>query len=339
MAPGFGLEIPKLAAECLEPFRPQASNSSAFTLAHNLLLTGIGAPDDWEQSNRDPVNFMLRTVKRTAAGFDQRVIDGVAHTNVVFGTYPSALGWRRPEEDQKPDRVYVAVEATHISVVYLRETFELLAKADPRLPATFYWMLLESLSRWILCYDESAVESYYEYRMESYEEAKASGEGEEGLEKPQTIEDAKGPWLAPQFKPWPARHVSNVIASAPQCPRVQEILKAAARLLNLSRKRKRSRPDWKALDECFPGGCYTIPFSIIAFHEQDLICEAFQFDEQDWLNGGEEPSPAFFSILDPDDGNSIKAAFDDLKHFLSMMEALGQLSALLPGADLLEVQT
>jgi hypothetical protein len=40
---------------------------------------------------------MLHTVERTAAAFDQRVIDGVAHTNVVFGTYPSASGWREPE--------------------------------------------------------------------------------------------------------------------------------------------------------------------------------------------------------------------------------------------------
>jgi hypothetical protein len=59
---------------------------------------------------------------------------------------------------------------------------------------------------------------------------------------------------------------------------------------------------------------------------------------KDWLNSGEEPSPAFFSALDPNDVNSVKTAFEDLRHFLSVMEALGQLFALLPGADLLEVE-
>jgi hypothetical protein len=338
MAPGAALEIPRLAAECLDPFRPQAVYSGAFTLVRNLLLAGIGAPDDWEQSNGDPVTFMLHTVERTTVGFDQRAIDGVAHTNIVFGTYPSTSGWREPE-GQSPNRVFVAVEATHISIAYLRQTFEVLAKADPRLPATFYRMLLDGVSQWILCYDESAVESYYEYRLESYEEAKASGEEEEGLEKPQTIDDAKGPWLSKKFKPWPTRHISNVVPSIPKCPKAREILNAAAQLLMLSRKRERMRPDWKVWDECFPNGSYTIPFSIIAFHDQDLVCEAFQFDEQDWLNSGEDASPAFFSILDPSDINSITTAFDDLKHFLSMMEALGRLFALLPGVDVLEVES
>lgn len=337
MAPGAGLEIPRLAAGCLDPFRPQGSYAGAFTLARNLLIAGIGEPDDWERSNRDPVNFMLHTVKREGAACDQRAIDGVAHTNIVFGTYPSASGWREPE-GQNPSRVFVAVEATHISIVYLRETLELLAKAGPRLPATFYRMLLDGVRQWILCYDESVSESYYEYRLESYEEAEASGEDEEGLERPQTIEDAKGSWLSAKFKPLPMRHISNVIASISQGSKAHRIMEAATKLVRLSRKRKRRRPDWKAWEECFPSGSYTIPFSIIAFHEQDLVCEAFQFDEQDWLNSGEEPSPAFFSILDPNDIHSIHTAFADLRHFLSMMEALGRLFALLPGADLLEVE-
>ena len=115
--------------------------------------------------------------------------------------------------------MFLAVEATHISIVYLRPTLELLGKAHPRLPATFYRMLLEGVSSWILCYDESACEAFYEWRMESYVEAKESGE--EGLEKPQSIANAKGPWLAKRFKPLPSpqdrgchRVVENGVAGA-----------------------------------------------------------------------------------------------------------------------------
>jgi hypothetical protein len=153
---------------------------------------------------------MLRTVKRAAAGFDRRAIDAVAHTNITLGTDPSPSSWREPEEN--PGRVCLAVEATHISIVYLRKTLELLGKVDTRLPATFYQTLREAVSKWILYYDESAAQSYFEYRMEDHEEAKASGEHEEGLEKPQTLEDAKGPWLAEQCKPWPARSLPAVIS-------------------------------------------------------------------------------------------------------------------------------
>ena len=124
----------------------------------------------------------------------------------------------------------------------------------------------------------------------------------------------------------------------PAGSKARRILDAATALLELSRKRKRTRPDWKTWEECFPEGSYTIPFTVLAFHEQDLVCEAFQSDEESWLNSGEESSPAFFSIVDPNDLNSIRTAFDDLNHFFAVMEALGKLFALLPGADLLEVE-
>jgi hypothetical protein len=70
MAPGPVLEIPRLAPACLDPFRPSASNSGAFTLARNLLLAGIDSPDDWQESNSDPVKFMLRTLTNEAARFN-----------------------------------------------------------------------------------------------------------------------------------------------------------------------------------------------------------------------------------------------------------------------------
>jgi hypothetical protein len=337
MPPGKGLEIPRLSLQCLDPFRPQAKYGGAFALAGNLLRAGIGRLEDWERCGSDPVCFMLHTIERTAAAFDRRVIDGVAHTNIVFGTYPSVSGWHEPE-GENPSRVFVAVEATHISIVYLRETLELLAKPDPRLPATFYRMLLGGLSPWLLCYDESDAERYYEYRLECYEDAKASGESEDGLEKPQCLEDTKGAWLSSRFRPWPARRIPGVISSISRNSRPRKILEGAADLLALSRRRERQRPDWNVWEDCFPNGSYTLPFSIIAFHQQDLVCQAFQSDEEDWMNSGDEPSPAFFAVLDPNDLDSIRVAFEDLKHVLSMLEALGRLFALLPGADLLEVE-
>jgi hypothetical protein len=190
MAHGPALNVPRLARGALEPFQPRQTYSGAFGLARNLLLSGIGKPDDWGQANGDPVNFMPRTVERTAGGFNRKAIDGVAQVDVLFGTSPYISSWHE-KEYESPDRVFLAVEATHISIIYLWPTLELLGKVHPRLPATFYRLLQEGLSSWILCYDESAAEAFYEWRMESYQEAQESGE--EGLEKPQDIGPAKGP--------------------------------------------------------------------------------------------------------------------------------------------------
>jgi hypothetical protein len=91
-------------------------------------------------------------------------------------------------------------------------------------------------------------------------------------------------------------------------------------------------------DEYYPNGSFSVPFTILAFHEQDLVCQAFQSDEEDWMNGGEQQSPAFATAFDPKDRESISAGFDEFRHFLRMMEALGELLVLLPGCDVLEEQ-
>jgi hypothetical protein len=335
MAPGPALPVPRLAAGCLEPFQPSNTYSGALGLARNLLLSGVGQPGDWARSKGDPVAFMLQTLQRTAAAFNRKAIDAVAHTDILFGTSPYISGWHE-KEYENADRVFLAVEATHISVVYLRPTLELLAKSHPRLPATFYRMLLEGVSSWILSYDESACEAFYEWRMDSYLEAKESGE--EGLEKPQSIANAKGPWLARRVKPLPPPKIKAAIASLRSGSRARRILEAARRLQTLAKARERKRPDCEVWDEYFPDGSLSVPFTILAFHEQDLVCQAFQSDEEDWMNGGEQQSPAFVTAFSPGDRDSITAGFEDLRHFLRMMEALGDLLALLPGCDVLQEQ-
>src|SRR5690349_7746515 len=54
MAPGPALTVPRLAVEALEPFQPRHTYSGALVLARNLLLAGIGQPDDWELTKGDP---------------------------------------------------------------------------------------------------------------------------------------------------------------------------------------------------------------------------------------------------------------------------------------------
>ena len=335
MASGPALTVPRLAVGCLEPFQPSNIYPGAFDLARNLLEAAIGQPDDWERSKRDPVAFMLRTVERIGAAFNRKAIDAVAHTDILFGTSPYISSWQEKEYED-PSRVFLAVEATQISIIYLRSTLELLGKTNPRLPATFYRMLLEGISSWILCYDESACEAFYEWRMESYLEAKERGE--EGLEKPQTIRSAKGPWLAKRFKPLPFHEIGAAIESLKRGAPARRILEAACRLLTLSNARKRQRPYCDMWDEYYPNGSFAVPFTILAFHEQDLVCQAFQSDEEDWMNGGEQQSPAFATAFSPDDRESIVNGFEELRHFLRMMEALGDLLALLPGCDVLEEQ-
>jgi hypothetical protein len=74
MASGPALPVPRLAVGCLEPFLPSNTHSGAFELARNLLLAGVGQPEDWERSKGDPVAFMLQTRERVAAAVNRKAI-------------------------------------------------------------------------------------------------------------------------------------------------------------------------------------------------------------------------------------------------------------------------
>ena len=104
MASGPALSVPRLAVGCLEPFLPSHAYSGAFGLARNLLLAGVGQPEDWERSKSDPVAFMLQTVERIASAFNRKAIDAIAHTDILFGTSPYISSWREKEHED-PDRV------------------------------------------------------------------------------------------------------------------------------------------------------------------------------------------------------------------------------------------
>jgi hypothetical protein len=69
-----------------------------------------------------------------------------------------------------------------------------------------------------------------------------------------------------------------------------------------------------------------------------MVCQAFQSDEEDWMNGGEQQSLAFAVAFNPADPDAIAAGFDEFRHFLRLLEVLGELLALLPGCDVLEEQ-
>ena len=332
MALASGMEIPELPPDCLEPFQPSGADAQSLVLARTLLETGIGSPEDWLESSRSAIRFMTKTIERVAKRFDYRPIDALAHTVVTLGTNPVSSSWREPEQDT--NRVFVTAEATHISVVYLRPTLDLLGKVHERLPATFYRLLMSGVSERILCYDETEAARYFEYRMEEYAELET--EGETGLEKPKAVPEAKGPWLAPGLKPFSRRETLEIAAALRSGSRARRIMDAALELESISRQAKPYRPDWRLVEEyASSGDIYTLPFTILAFHEQDIVCQAFESDEEGWMQGG-EPCPAFFALMRPDDPESVKQAFGHLKDFLSTLEALGRLLALLPDCDLLE---
>src|ERR1039457_6000114 len=117
MASGPALSVPRLAVGCLEPFLPSHTYSGALGLARNLLLAGVGQPEDWERSKGNPVAFMLQTVERIPSAFNRKAIDAVAHTDILFGTGPYISSWREKEYED-PDRKSTRLNSSHLVISY-----------------------------------------------------------------------------------------------------------------------------------------------------------------------------------------------------------------------------
>lgn len=103
MAPGAALAIPRLSRGCLDPFCP-ADERKSFLLARTLLQAGIGNAQDWQDSHRDALQFVARTIERAAERFDRRATDPVAHIHASLGTKTVSSGWGDQEEEYNVPR-------------------------------------------------------------------------------------------------------------------------------------------------------------------------------------------------------------------------------------------
>jgi hypothetical protein len=127
---------------------------------------------------------------------------------------------------------------------------------------------MSGVSGRIHCYDEQEAARYLEYRLEDYEELAAAGE--EGLEKPQSLEETQSPRLSKGVKAFALPKFPEIIQALRRGSSAHRIMEAAAKLLVLSRRRKPHRPDWRVLEEYVSQSWYTLPFTILAFHENDI---------------------------------------------------------------------
>jgi len=129
MASGPALPVPRLAVGCLEPFLP----SNTYSGRLNWCATCC-----WLESDDPRIGSGRRRSGRVHApncGAHCRRLQpqgdrcGCPHRHPIRDQ-PYISGWHEKEYGD-PGRVFLAVEATQISIVYLRPTLELLGRRIP----------------------------------------------------------------------------------------------------------------------------------------------------------------------------------------------------------------
>ena len=151
MATGDQLSIPRLEGVPLD-YLYSTGDSALIALARTLVELDLAVPEDWESAHRDAGAYVLRTIERWIAAHGGAAIRGRFD---LYVTLSSDLDECSGENEENPDgtQLYLTVDPDHCGFVVLGPTLELLEKAHPRLPATFYRLFSHALTHWVRIYD------------------------------------------------------------------------------------------------------------------------------------------------------------------------------------------
>jgi hypothetical protein len=156
MAQGAGLLLPRLAG--IPPIhRVVADDRLAVILAKSLLELDIAVPGDWKRAECDPTSFVRVTLERWIKAHGGSAIR--RRFLLVAAISDTPCEWTERDET-RPNQLFLTVEPSEATCGCMNfgPTLELLEKAHPRLPATFFNLFIGALDRFIRVYDHRDAE-------------------------------------------------------------------------------------------------------------------------------------------------------------------------------------
>jgi hypothetical protein len=164
MAAPCGVGLPSLVSVPTEQ-RFSADDREAIALAEILVKSDIAVSEDWERSDRDPMKYLLLTLRRWIRDNGGEAVDRRFDLDLTLSDRLVDYSDQRGPEGT----LYLIVDPDSAAFVLLSPTIELLERAHPRLPATFYSRFAGALNRWVRVYDYQDAEERVEMLREWYE--------------------------------------------------------------------------------------------------------------------------------------------------------------------------
>src|SRR5439155_1383410 len=165
MAQGGGLSLPRLT-NVPTTQRMIAGDQLAMSLAESLVKLDIALPEDWNKAEHDPTSYIRITLERWIEAHGGAAIRRRFLLAAAISTVPCE--WAEQDESQS-HQLFLTVEPTEASCgcVVFGPTLDMLERVDPRLPATFFHLLVGALNCWTRTYDyrdaEERVETLREW--------------------------------------------------------------------------------------------------------------------------------------------------------------------------------
>jgi len=315
MGQASGVVLPKLDGVPVE-YRLSAEDPRAIKLAQTLTAVGLAEPAAWEDAKRSPAGYVQATLKRwlTLHGAEQ-VQQNFALNATISGSPDIYSG-----EEGRPELLYLMVDPESAGYMILGPALEMLEHVHPRLPSSFYHLLVGGVQRWMRVYD-------YRDALERVEILREWAEGE-GDQEQYEFPDVEG-YVPPamKVKPLSMKHVQRIAASInDQLSR--QLLQAGLDLNKVSRRLRRPEVS-EETREAFMDSNPPLPALLVSFKRHDAMSACFDDESQAFLEAS--PEPNLIVEIDPADRASVRQAFDTLAVLCETTVAAGRLAALLPG--------
>lgn len=312
MGQGSGAFLPRLDGVAVE-HHLAAEDPRAILLARTLTELGIAEPCDWQHS---PSRYLVQTLNRWI------VLHGGDESREHFSLDATLTNNPMPfgSDDLDPRRLYLTVHATEAGYIVIGPTLEILKRVHPRLPATFYRLLIGSVSRWLRVYDFIDARERVEIWKEWIEQQENPYEFE--------IPDVEGSIPAAMKEKLLGKKALQVLTSGVRDEDIRRLIQAA---LDLSKPSHRLQPPQMsdAVLEALRDANPPLPALLVSFTRADAISALFDEEAQNMLEA--DPEPSLIAEIEPGDARSVKRAFDTLGAMCRVLAAASRLMAKLPG--------
>ena len=317
MAAPCRIVLPSLAAVSTEQ-RLSADDREVIALAEILVKSEIATAHDWAKSERDVTKYLLLTLQRWIQIHGGSAVDRRFDLDLALSDRLVDYSDERGPEGT----LYLIVDPDSAAFVLLNPTIDLLEKADPRLPATFYAHFSGALNRWVRVYDYHDADERVEMLREWYE-------GEENADQYE-VPDVEG--CTPKSlkeETLSLREMKEVNEEV----RDLEVRALIAGLLELCRISKQAkRPEFtEDMGEQLMDSNPALPCLLAAFSSGDAVVGCF--DEEGETAMEVTPQPNVIIPLKFRDPMSVRQAFRTLAVLCRTLAAASRLIDLMPGNE------
>lgn len=317
MAAPCGVALPSLSSVPAEQ-RFSADDREVIALAEILVKLDIATGEDWAKSDRDATKFLLLVLTRWIRLHGGSIIDRRFDLDLALSDrLVEYSDQRRPE-----GTFYLTVDPDSAAFVLLNPTIELLEKADPRLPATFYSHFSGALNRWVRVYDYHDAEERVEMLREWYE-------GEENAQQYE-VPDVEG-CTPKSLKEQPlSRRSLKKLSEEIRDVQVRALITCLLDLCRTSKQAK--RPAFTdEMGEQLMDSNPALPCLLAAFSSGDAVVGCF--DEEGETAMELTPQPNVIIPLKLSDATNIRDGFRSLAVICEVLAAATRLIDLMPGNE------